>query len=302
MPYVKIVKTVQYYKRFQVKFRRRRECKTDYLARKAMIVQDKNKYNAPKYRLVVRFSNRDITVQIVYATIRSDFVLTAAYAHELTHYGAAVQGTKGQKGYGQKNYAAAYATGLLAARRVLQKLGLDKQYIGQDKPDGKDFLVQNEAEKRPFLVLLDVGLHFTTTGARIFGVMKGAVDGGLQIPHKNKRFPGYNHKVSKFDSRVLRKYIFGGHVAEYMKKLQAENPEKYKKQFSHYLAAGKGPDDVEKMWTSVHANIRKDPTHTKAARKTKPKKVKIHKEKINNAQRKNRVKQRIANAQKMTAQ
>jgi len=302
MPYIKIIKTDQYYKRYQVKFRRRRECKTDYLARKALIVQDKNKYNAPKYRLVVRFSNRDITVQIAYATIRSDIILTAAYAHELHQYGSAVSSTKGQKNYGQKNYAAAYATGLLAARRVLQKLGLDKQYVGQDKPDGKDFIVQNEAEKRPFLVLLDVGLHFTTTGARIFGVMKGAVDGGLQIPHKNKRFPGYNHKAGKFDSRVLRKYIFGGHVAEYMKKLQAEHPEKYKKQFSLYLAAGKGPDDIEKMWASVHANIRKDPTHTKVVRKSQPKKVKSHKAKINNAQRKNRVKQRIANAQKMTAQ
>lgn len=33
----------------------------------------------------------------------------------------------------------------------------------------------------------------TTTGARIFGCLKGAADGGLYIPHNEKRFPGYKH-------------------------------------------------------------------------------------------------------------
>ena len=28
-----------------------------------------------------------------------------------------------------------------------------------------------------------------TTGARVFGALKGAVDGGLDIPHSEKRFP-----------------------------------------------------------------------------------------------------------------
>jgi len=298
MPFVKIVKNNSYHKRFQVKFRRRRECKTDYQARKALVLQDKNKYNSPKYRLVVRFSNRDVTCQIAYATIRSDVILCAAYSHELSKYGAALYKTTGQK-----NYAASYATGLLVARRVLAKLGMDKLYVGQTKPDGKDFLVKKDgAERRPFLVLLDVGLHFTTTGSRIFGAMKGAVDGGLEIPHKNKRFPGFNHAAGKFDPAVLRKYIFGVHVADHMKKLQAENPEKYKKQFSKYIAAGVGPDGVEKMWATVHANIRKDPSFTKVVRAKEPKKVKNHRKKLNGAQKKNRVKQRLAHAQKMTQQ
>jgi large subunit ribosomal protein L5e len=54
MPFVKVIKTKAYCKRYQVKFKRRRECKTDYYARARMVVQDKNKYNTPKYRLVVR--------------------------------------------------------------------------------------------------------------------------------------------------------------------------------------------------------------------------------------------------------
>jgi large subunit ribosomal protein L5e len=62
--FVKVVKNKAYFKRFQVKFKRRREGRTDYYARKRLIVQDKNKYNTPKYRMIVRFSNKDITAQV----------------------------------------------------------------------------------------------------------------------------------------------------------------------------------------------------------------------------------------------
>ena len=48
------------YSRYQTKYKRRQSGKTDYYARKRLITQAKNKYNAPKYRLVVRFTNRDI--------------------------------------------------------------------------------------------------------------------------------------------------------------------------------------------------------------------------------------------------
>lgn len=55
--FVKNVKGTPYFKRFQTKYRRRREGKTDYYARKRLIIQDKDKYNSPKYRFVVRFTN-----------------------------------------------------------------------------------------------------------------------------------------------------------------------------------------------------------------------------------------------------
>ena len=57
MAFVKIVKNKPYFKRFQTKFRRRRECKTDYFARRRMVIQAKNKYETKKYRLVVRRTN-----------------------------------------------------------------------------------------------------------------------------------------------------------------------------------------------------------------------------------------------------
>jgi large subunit ribosomal protein L5e len=70
MGFVKVVKNKAYFKRFQVKYRRRREGKTDYQARRRLTIQDKNKYNTPKYRFVVRFTNKDVITQIIYATIK----------------------------------------------------------------------------------------------------------------------------------------------------------------------------------------------------------------------------------------
>lgn len=87
---MKVVKNKQYFKRYQVKFKRRREGKTDYYARKRLIFQDKNKYNTPKYRLIVRLSNRDITAQIAYSRIEGDRVVCAAYSRELPKYGVKV--------------------------------------------------------------------------------------------------------------------------------------------------------------------------------------------------------------------
>ena len=103
------MKNKAYYKRFQVKFRRRREGKTDYFARKRLVVQDKNKYNTPKYRMIVRTSNKDICCQIAYARVEGDRIVESAYSHELPKYGVKV---------GLTNYSAAYCTGLLLARRV----------------------------------------------------------------------------------------------------------------------------------------------------------------------------------------
>lgn len=63
-PFVKVVKNRAYFKRYQVKFKRRREGKTDYYARKRLVIQDKNKYNTPKNRIIVRFTNTDIIAQV----------------------------------------------------------------------------------------------------------------------------------------------------------------------------------------------------------------------------------------------
>jgi large subunit ribosomal protein L5e len=83
----------------------------------------------------------------------------------------------------------------LVARRLLAEIGLADTYKGVENVDGELFDVYEKnlvKEKRPFKAFLDVGLVRTTTGNRVFGALKGAVDGGLYIPHNNKRFPGFH--------------------------------------------------------------------------------------------------------------
>ncbi|KAL8126534.1 hypothetical protein AgCh_013710 [Apium graveolens] len=92
MVFAKAKKPRAYFKRFQVKFRRRREGKTDYCARIRLISQDKNTYNTSKYRFIVKFTNKDITAQIIFATIAGDMILAATYSHELPRYRLDVDG------------------------------------------------------------------------------------------------------------------------------------------------------------------------------------------------------------------
>ncbi|XP_074582861.1 large ribosomal subunit protein uL18-like [Curcuma longa] len=258
MTFVKTQKAKAYFKRFQVKYKRRREGKTDYRARIRLINQDKNKYNTPKYRFVVRFTNKDIVAQIISASIAGDLVLASAYAHELPRYGLEV---------GLTNYAAAYCTGLLLARRVLKTLELDGEYEGNVEATGEDFSVEPTDTRRPFRALLDVGLLRTTTGNRVFGALKGALDGGLDIPHSDKRFAGFNKEDKQLDADVHRKYIFGGHVAAYMRILMEDEPEKYQTHFSEYIKKGVSPDNMEELYKKVHAAIRANPS---AVKSTKP--------------------------------
>lgn len=91
---------------------------------------------------------------------------------------------------------------------------------------------------------LDVGLNRTTTGARVFGAMKGAVDGGLNIPHSTKRFPGYDNEGKSFNAEVHKAHIMGKHVADYMRSLEEEDPEAFKRQFSQYIKLGINADQV----------------------------------------------------------
>jgi len=260
MVFVKVQKSKAYFSRFQVKFRRRREGKTDYRQRKRLCTQDKNKYQSPKYRLVVRFTNRKVICQIIYALVDGDRVLAQASSTELGRYGLTV---------GLKNYAAAYCTGLLVARRLLQKVGLDDTYEGNTEVDGevvsteydkkKYYVDEVDEDKRPFRALLDVGCKPTTTGHRIFGALKGAADGGLDVPHSNKRFPGYDRDAKEYDADMHRERIMGGHVGEYMEYLEEEDNQKYKEHFAAFIAADVAADGLEELYEGVHEKIREDP-------------------------------------------
>lgn len=289
LQFTKVQKSKAYFSRFQVKLRRRREGRTDYRQRKRLCTQAKNKYQSPKYRLVVRFTNRFVICQIAYSLIDGDRILAHATSNELERYGLSV---------GLKNYAAAYCTGLLAARRLLQKVGLDDVYEGNTEVDaeviscevGKKTYYVDEVneDKRPFRALLDVGCRPTTTGCRIFGALKGAADGGLDIPHSNKRFPGYDRDAKEYDADMHRERIFGGHVGEYMEYLEEEDNTKYKEQFAGYIAEEVDADGLEELYGEVHEAIREDPSPAEKKAFAPDKSFK-RKSKLTHAERKARV-------------
>jgi large subunit ribosomal protein L5e len=265
MGFVRLGKARSYYKRFQTKFRRRREGKTDYFARKRLITQDKDKYDTPKYRLVVRFTNTKVIAQVTYATIQGDKIMTQANSNELKKYGLTA---------GLSNYSAAYATGLLVARRLLKISKLDTLYKGAAKIDGADYNVETEVKKddqrKPFKAVLDVGLVATTRGNKVFAVMKGASDGGLHVPHSTGRFPGTTND-GKYNAAIHRERIFGVHVQKYMKELKDDGEEDYKTQFRRWdecLKAAK-VDTCEKLYTKVHDEIKKNPDFTKVKHEKK---------------------------------
>jgi len=292
MGFVKVVKNKAYFKRYQVKLRRRREGKTDYYARKRLTVQEKNKYNTPKYRLIVRFSNKDITAQIAYSKIEGDVIVCSAYAHELPRYGVKV---------GLSNYAAAYATGLLLARRHLKTLKLDQTYKGLENVTGEFYNVEQEGDNAPFKAVLDIGLARTTTGAKIFAVMKGVSDGGIDVPHSESRFFGYDGESKQYNAEAHRDRIFGKHVAEYMKTLQSEDEDAYKRQFSKFIAAGVSADGLEAMYKKAHDGIRANPERA-APKDKKVEKKRWTKKQFSITERKNRVNNKKAYLLRLKAQ
>src|SRR5207302_10646567 len=91
--------------RYSVPFRRRREGRTDYKLRRALV-------RSGKPRAVVRVTNKYVYVQITDAELRGDVVRAAASSKEL-----AKMGWNGARG----NIPSAYLTWALAARRALAK-------------------------------------------------------------------------------------------------------------------------------------------------------------------------------------
>jgi large subunit ribosomal protein L5e len=231
--------------------------------------------------------------------VDGDRVLCQATSRELARYGLKV---------GLKNYAAAYCTGLLVARRLLQKVGLSDTYEGNSEVDGqivtseydkkKYYVDEVDEDKRPFRCLLDVGCKPTTTGCRIFGALKGAADGGLDIPHSEKRFPGYDRETKEYDADMHRERIFGGHVGEYMEYLEEEDNQKYQEHFAQFIANDVEASGLEEMYEKVHAAIREDPSPSPKNEFT-PKKEFKRKSKLTLDERKARVqaKKDIKNAQ-----
>ena len=119
-------------------------------------------------RVVVRKSARHMQVQLVAPKPEGDVTLSSAISTELKKYG--YEGATG-------NTTAAYLTGLLFGLRAL-----DEEYESG---------------------VLDIGLAASSAGSRVYAVLKGVIDAGMDVPHNPSVFPS--------DERIR-----GEHVAEYM--------------------------------------------------------------------------------------
>lgn len=133
--------------RYAVKFRRRREGKTNYHKRIALL-----KSGLP--RLVVRKSNRYITCQVVQYNPKGDKTLVDINSLALKRLGWK---------HTFKSLPAAYATGFLAG------------------------LTANKAKVNK--AVLDYGLFTVTKGSKIYATLKGFVDAGVKVNHKDDIFP-----------------------------------------------------------------------------------------------------------------
>lgn len=185
---------------YNVPFRRRREGKTNYQKRKALILS-----KAP--RLVARPSLKHMLAQIVKAEAAGDKVIASAHSRELIKR----CGWKGSCG----NVPAAYLTGLLCGYRAAAK---------------------NVKE-----AVLDVGLRRPSKGARVFAVLKGIVDAGLEVPHSEEKLPD--------EARIE-----GQHIGHYAKQLSS-SPEGYEQRFSSYVDKELRPEQLPEHFSYVKKKI-----------------------------------------------
>lgn len=158
-------------------------------------------------RAVVRLSNSHCQVQFIDALIHGDNTLSNAHSRELKKY---------QWAAGTSNLPSAYLTGFLAGIKA-QKAKISS-------------------------AIFDIGLNPPIYGSRVFAVLKGLVDAGLDIPHSDKVFPP--------EERIV-----GQHIVDYAKQLKEESKEKYSSQFSAYIKQKIDPTKIPKLFEQSKKEI-----------------------------------------------
>ncbi|MBI5681216.1 MAG: 50S ribosomal protein L18 [Methanobacterium sp.] len=157
-----------------------------------------------KARMVVRITNNHVIAQIIKVAPEGDETIISAHSNELKQMGWLGS---------TKNSSAAYLTGFLCAKKALK--------------DDVDTAV------------LDIGLKSPTKGTKVFAVLKGAVDAGLNIPHGDSVLPT--------DERIR-----GEHVAQYAESLSEKE---LNEKFSQYIKNGLSPKDLPDHFEKIKQKI-----------------------------------------------
>lgn len=159
-----------------------------------------------KPRLVARISLRHVRAQVTSPREGGDETLASAFSKELSNWG--------WKGY-TANLPAAYLVGLLCGFRARES-GIREG-------------------------VLDIDNYVPSPQAKIFAVLKGALDAGLDIPHGEEVLPS--------EERCR-----GVHISEYAQKLKSDEG-RYQSQFSNYLEGGLNPEDLPEHFKRVKEKI-----------------------------------------------
>ncbi len=160
-----------------------------------------------KPRLLARVSLKHVVAQVVRVTPVGDMILASAHSKQLAEFG-----WKGDT----SNIPAAYLVGLLCGYRTV-KAGVKE-------------------------CALDIGAHNPTAQTKVFTVLKGALDAGLQIPHNPEVLPTENR-------------IKGEHISQYAAMLKEKNADEYRARFSGYLARGLPPEQISEHFNEIKQAI-----------------------------------------------
>lgn len=160
-----------------------------------------------KHRLVVRVTGNHTIAQIVDVQIEGDQTMVSAHSQELKNMGWLASG---------KNTSAAYLTGYLCGKKAIKE-GITE-------------------------AVLDMGLATSTKGSRVYAVIKGAIDAGLEVPHNDVILPSEDR-------------ITGEHISQYAESLDKAEMEK---KFSQYIQRGLSPKDLPDHFQSIKEKIEKE--------------------------------------------
>lgn len=122
-----------------------------------------------KLRLVVRFTNQRVISQLIKFEEKGDKIVAEADSTALKKLGWGCSG---------KNFPAAYLTGLLIAKNAVKK-GFTE-------------------------AILDAGLKSPLKKSKTYAFLKGALDGGLNVPHGDDMFPTEDRIMGKhIDDKIV---------------------------------------------------------------------------------------------------
>ena len=136
-----------------------------------------------KPRLVVRKGGQSIIAQIAAYDEKGDRIMCQAHSHELKKMGWP---------FNTGNTPAAYLTGLIIGKRA--------------------------QEHKINAAIFDIGLYAPTKGSKVFTVLKGAIDAGLNIPHSPEVLPSEQR-------------IKGEHIQSYLQIITGNENSRTRNQF-----------------------------------------------------------------------